>query len=222
MSDGGFGSWAASEGGAEGAHEIVGSAPEERRAMVLARDDSALLNSHYDRRGLCFSGLSQIVEFGLGFTGGSDWLRRAGPLAVADVVASEVQAASERLNTGAPTDAKFHILHHQADVAALPDCDLLYSVLSLRHTRAAVLARVLDLILAKVVAGGVALLRVPTQHKLYQFMLPGARALPELDVIPQWKLFEMLEANGFSIVLAQQDPLVRMDDLLFHTILAQR
>ena len=101
-------------------------------------------------------------------------------------------------------------------------CNLLYSVLSLRLTQATMLAQVLGLLLAKVVPGGLALLRAPTQHRLYQFMLPGAETANELNIIPQWKIFELLESNGFSLVLVQADPILRTADVLYTTILARR
>jgi hypothetical protein len=104
----------------------------------------------------------------------------------------------------------------------LPTFNLLYSVLSLRLTQATTLTQVLGLLLPKLGAGGLALIRAPTQHRLYQFMLPGAKTADELNVIPQWKLFELFESNGFSLVLVQEDPLLRMADVLYTTVLAQR
>ena len=82
---------------------------------------------------------------------------------------------------------------------------LLLRPLSRRHTPATVLARVTELLLAKVKPGGLALMRAPTQHRHYQFMLPKTQELAELDVIPQWKLFELLEENAFSLIFVQED-----------------
>ena len=53
-------------------------------------------------------------------------------------------------------------------------------------------------------------------------MLPGAETANELNIIPQWKIFELLESNGFSLVLVQEDPLLRAADVLYTTVLAQR
>ena len=139
-----------------------------------------------------------------------------------DIVASEVYAASERLKTKAVSNIKFGVLYNRRDIGLLPMCNLLYSVLSLRLTQATILAQVLGLLLAKVGPGGLALLRAPTQHRLYQFMLPGAETANELNIIPQWKIFELLESNGFSLVLVQEDALLRAADVLYTTVLAQR
>jgi hypothetical protein len=53
-------------------------------------------------------------------------------------------------------------------------------------------------------------------------MLPGAETANELNIIPQWKIFEMFEGNGFSLILVQDDPLLRTSDVLYTTVLARR
>ena len=53
-------------------------------------------------------------------------------------------------------------------------------------------------------------------------MLPGAETADQLNLIPQWKIFELLESNGFSLALVEQDPLLRASDILYTTVLAQR
>jgi hypothetical protein len=53
-------------------------------------------------------------------------------------------------------------------------------------------------------------------------MLPGGETANELNTIPQWQIFELLEYNGLSLVLVQEDPLLRAADVLYTTVLAQR
>ena len=196
---------------------------DEERAKELAGDDLAMLRNYYSQRGSHFAGLANIVEFGLTLTRGSDWLSQGGEtLFMTDIVAPEVYGACERLKIKAVSNIKFRVLYNQQDIRLLPTFNLLYSVLSLRLSQATTLAHVLGLLLPKLGAGGLALIRAPTQHRLYQFMLPGAKTADELNVIPQWKLFELFESNGFSLVLVQEDPLLRMADVLYTTVLAQR
>jgi len=223
MSDGSI-DWRPPAGGdPQFGREGFSSAYDEARAKAFARGDLALLQHYYSQCGMRFAGLTNIVEFGLSLTHGSDWLsEKAETLSMADIIASEVYAASKRLTTTAVSNIKFGVLTNQRDVGLLPMCNLLYSVLSLRLTQATVLAQVLGLLLAKVIPGGLALLRAPTQHRLYQFMLPGAETANELNIIPQWKIFELLELNGFSLVLVQADPILRTADVLYTTILARR
>jgi len=222
VGDSGFDWWAPGDSGPRGGGAAFSYPYEEGRANALAREDSALLESYYSRRGLAFRGLSQVIEFGVELTRGSDWLAQGPALTITDIIATDTYVAYERLKAKAASNTKFCILQNRRDIDALPLCDLLYAIISLRHTRAVVLAQVLDLLLAKVNQGGLTLLRVPTQHKHYQFMLPGGQELGELDVIPQWKLFEMLNSNGFSLLLVQEEPLLRAADILYHTFLAQR
>jgi len=181
-----------------------------------------MLESYYRQCGTHFAGQTNIVEFGLALTHGSGWLAEsAGTLFLTDITDPEVFAARERLD---PTisNIKFRVLHSQNDIGLLPMCNLLYSVLSLRLNQAPILAHVLGLLVARVAKGGVVLIRVPTQHRLYRFMLPGTETADELNIIPQWKIFEMFESNGFSLILVQEDALLRSVDALYTTVLAQR
>jgi hypothetical protein len=216
--------WRIADGGnPQFGREIFRSAYDEERAKSLANDDLAMLRNYYSQRGSHFARLPNILEFGLTLTHGSDWLSEGGEtLFLTDIVAAEVYAARERLKTKAGSNISFNVLYDQQDIRSFPTFNLLYSVLSLRPTQATTLAQVLGLLLPKVGAGGLALIRAPTQHRLYQFMLPGAETADELNIVPQWKIFELFESNGFSLVLVQEDPLVRMTDVLYTTVLAQR
>jgi hypothetical protein len=210
-------------GGPQFGRETFGSAYDEARAKALAGDDFALLENYYSQCGSHFAGLPNIVEFGLTITHGSDWLSQRGEtLFMTDIVAPEVYAACERLKTKDNLNIKFCVLYNRHDIRLLPMCNLLYSVLSLRLTQATTLFQVLGLLLARVGPGGLALLRAPTQHRLYQFMLPGAETSNELNIIPQWKIFELFESNGFSLILVQEDALLRTADFLYTTVLARR
>ena len=199
-----------------------GSAHDDARAKAVAGGDLALLQSYYSQSGTGFAGLPNIVEFGLTLTHGSDWLAEGGEtLFMTDIVAPEVSEARERLKTKNVSNIKFSVLFDRSDIGSLPMCNLLYSVLSVRQTQATILAQVLGLLLARVGPGGVVLLRAPTQHRLYQFMLPGTETSDELNIIPQWKIFELFESNGFSLVIVQEDALLRTADVLYTTVLAQ-
>jgi hypothetical protein len=204
-----------------GDRQTFGSAYDEARANAVARADLALLQQYYNQRGMRFAGLPNIVEFGLTLTHGSDWLSQGGEiLSITDIIGPEVYAARERLK--AVSNIKFGVLYDRRDIELMPTCNLLYSVVSLRLTQATILARVLGLLLTKVDPGGLALLRAPTQHRLYQFMLPGDETAKDVSTIPQWKIFELLESNDFRLVFVQEDPLLRAADIVYSTFLAER
>ena len=223
MSDGSV-DWGPTAGrGVQYGREISTLGYDEARAKALAGYDLALLQHYFSQRGIRLGGLPNVVEFGLTLTHGSDWLsERAITLSMTDVIAPEVYAASERLKTKSISNIEFGVLYDRRDIGLLPMCNLLYSVLSLRLTQATILAQVLGLLLTKVAPGGITLLRAPTQHRLYQFMLPGAESAHELNIIPQWKIFELLESNEFSLVLVEEDSLLRAADVLYTTVLARR
>jgi hypothetical protein len=195
---------------------------DEARAGALAREDSALLDNYYRGRGTNSAGLSQILEFGTELTRGSDWLSQKGALAIADLVPSEIHASYVRLKAKPLTNISFVVLRDIRDISLLPSCDLLYSILSVQQIPAVMLAKILPILLSKVDAGGAALIRVPTQHRHYHFMLDGTEEMDALNVIPQWKLFDILDSSGFSLVIVQEEPLLRASDIIYHLILAQR
>jgi hypothetical protein len=195
----------------------------ERRASILAREDLALLDAYYARQGTHFPGRSQIIEFGCELTRGSDWLSSGGPFVITDVVAPELAMASERLKTKLERlDVRLSLLRNRNDITSLPICDLFYSALSLKVVPPTTLAQILGLLLAKVAVDGVALLHVPARHKHYQLLLREAQDLHDLYVIPQWKLFELFERLGFSLILVQEDLFFRSSDVVYCTVLARR
>ena len=199
---------------------------DQTRAKKLACEDWAFLDAYYARRGARFPDRGVIVEFGSGLTGGSDWLTAMGPLTITDIIAPPLVAASERLrtnrtNTNVPVSLT--LLRNHGDIESLPKCDLLYSAMLAKSVPPTVLAHVLGLLLSKVATNGVALLHAPTEHRLYQQDVNGRpEILGDLYAIPQWKLFEMLELHEFSVVLVQENPILRGSDIVYHTIFAQR
>jgi len=192
------------------------------RALSLARADRALLDAYYTQRNTRFAGRSGILEFCCGVTGGSDWLAEGGPMTIADLSAPQLIAARDRLNAKSFTRATLTLLGNRTDIDALPCCDLLYCALTTRTAPPTVLVRMLGLLLSKVLSGGAALLHLPTQHRHYQLMLQDAQDLRDLNVIPQWTLFELFEALQFSIVLVQENAILRASDIVYHSMLVQR
>jgi hypothetical protein len=101
-----------------------------------------------------------------------------------DIVASEVYAARERLKTKALSNIKFGVLYDRRDIALLPKCNLLYSVLSPSTDPSDNFSTSSWPSAYQSRPEGLALLRAPTQHRLYQFMLPGTESADELNIIP--------------------------------------
>src|SRR5271170_2993064 len=107
MNRGSFDWGLAAGGGPQFGGETFRSAYDEARAKALAGDDLAMLRNYYSQRGSHFAGLSNIVEFGLTLTHGSDWLSEGGEtLFMTDIVAPEVHGASDRLKSKAVSNIK--------------------------------------------------------------------------------------------------------------------
>jgi len=196
---------------------------DEQQALAVAANDFALLDEYLRRRGKALSQLSGTLEFGSGLTHGSDWLAHySGPLTIADTCLPHLLIVRERLKQCAPIDVHLIYLTTFFNRRALPTVDLLYSIISLQDDGPNVVAPALGLCLSKVTIGGLALIRAPTHHKHYELMLPEERGIMELHTIPQWKLFEMMEQNGFSLISVQEEKNYGTQNVLFHTFFARR
>jgi hypothetical protein len=193
------------------------------RARAFAEEDVLLLEGYYHRQGARFAGLSQIIEFGVELTRGSDWLSQyAESLAITDVLAPEIYETRRRLKSTQLSNTELLVCRNSFDLSRLPACDLLYSVASTRHTSASSLMQIFRTLLAKVLPGGIALLRVPTQSNLRRLMLNDSRYLNDFSVIPQSVLFDLFASAGFSLIIVQGEPRFGFSDVIYHVVLAQR
>jgi hypothetical protein len=196
---------------------------DEQQAQAIALGDLALLGSYLRRNGKTLSQLRGALEFGSGLTRGSDWLaHHTDQLTIADVCLPHLLLTQERMKRCMPINVHLVHLTNYWYKEALPTVDLLYSIISLQDTTPNIIAPALGLCLSKVAIGGLALVRAPTHHKHYELMLPEERGIMELHTIPQWKIFELLENNGFNLITVQEEKNYGTQNIVFHTFLAHR
>jgi hypothetical protein len=199
---------------------------DQQQAQAIALGDLALLDTYLRRNGKTLSQLRGTLEFGSGLTRGSDWLaHHAGQLTIADICLPHLLLTQERLKQlkqGMPINLHLVHLTNYWNNAALPTVDLLYSIISLQDDTPNVVAPALGLCLSKVAIGGLALIRAPTHHKHYELMLPEERGIMELHTIPQWKIFELMENNGFTLIAVQEEKNYGTQNIVFHTFFAHR
>lgn len=196
---------------------------EERRALAFAQADLAFLDGYLSRLGKSLSHLRGALEFGAGLTHGSEWLaHHLRQLTIAETCLPQLLLAQERLKRLATTNVRLVLITNYWNKPALPTVDLLYSIISLREDTPTSVVPGLDLCLSKVAFGGLALIRAPTHHKHYELMLPEERGIMELHTIPQWKIFDLLESNGFTLIAMQEEKDLGTQNILFHTFFARR
>lgn len=196
---------------------------DAQRAQALALADFALLQTYLERDGKTLSHLRGALEFGAGLTHGSDWLaRHAGPLTIADISLPHLVLAHHRLSRCMPISARLIHLTNYWNEAALPTVDLLYSIISLQQDAPTAVAPALGFCLSKVAVGGLALVRAPTHHKHYELLLPQERGIMELHTIPQWKIFELMETNGFTLIAVQEEKNLGTQNIVFNSFFAHR
>lgn len=196
---------------------------DQQKAQAIALGDLALLDGYLRRNGKTLSQLRGALEFGSGLTRGSDWLaHHAGHLTIVDSCLPHLLITQERLKQCMPINVHLVHLTNYWNNAALPTVDLLYSIISLQDDTPNVVAPALGLCLSKVAIGGLAMIRAPTHHKHYELMLPEERGIMELHTIPQWKIFELLENNGFTLIAVQEEKNYGTQNIVFHTFFARR
>ena len=201
-------------------HSILGTTMHS--TLRLAFQDRAILEAYYAAQNQKLSGRSRIIEFGCELTHGSYWLADAGPLSVTDVILDELIAAAEHLNQRTLAHIKLHFIRHGKDIEAMTSCDLLYSALSAKWTTGTVLVHIISMLLSKVTIGGITLLHAPTQHRNYNLMVDEFKDVYDFNIIPLWKLYDLIEQAGFKLILMQENTCFSDSDIVYHTLLAQR
>ncbi|MGO9848670.1 MAG: hypothetical protein ACLPKT_19385 [Methylocella sp.] len=196
---------------------------DQQQAQAIALGDLALLDTYLRQNGKTLSHLRGILEFGSGLTRGSDWLaNHGGQLTIADICLRHLLLTKERLKRCMPINVHLVHLTNYWNNAALPAVDLLYSIISLQDDTPNIVVPALGLCLSKVAIGGLALIRAPTHHKHYELMLPEERGIMELHAVPQWKIFELMENNGFTLIAVQEERRYGTQNIVFHTFFAHR
>jgi hypothetical protein len=196
---------------------------DQQQARAVALGDLALLDAYLRQNGRTLSQLRGTLEFGCGLTRGSDWLaHHGGQLTIADTCLRHLLLTQERLKQCMLTNVHLVHLTNNWNDAALPKVDLLYSIISLQDDAPNVVASALGLCLSKVAIGGLALIRAPTHHKHYELMLPQERGIMELHTIPQWKIFELMENNGFALIAVHEEKNYGTQNIVFHTFFSHR
>jgi hypothetical protein len=196
---------------------------DQQQAQAIALGDIALLDAYLRQNGKTLSHLRGTLEFGSSLTRGSDWLaHHTGKLTIADICPRHLLLTEERLKQCRPIDVHLVHLNNYRNNEVLPTVGLLYSIISLQHHTPNVVVPVLGLCLSKVAIGGLALIRAPTHHKHYELMLPEERGIMELHTIPQWKFFELMENNGFTLIAVQEEKNLGTQNIMFHSFFARR
>lgn len=194
--------------------------------LAMGRENVDRVAAAVTRAGLDFGALRSVIDYGCGVGRVSAaYAARGLQVTGVDISAAHLKAARETLaRTGGQAD--FVQLQQIADIDALPQVDLLYSLIVLQHNPPPVIAALLRRLLRRVRPGGVVYLQLPTYRDGYGYDVAGDLNAPgghmEMHVLPQPVLFHILREAGFTLLEVAED--ASCWDLAFRSqvVLAQR
>jgi SAM-dependent methyltransferase len=129
----------------------------------------------------------------------------------ADISAAHLKAAQEAMRERGKANVSFLLSDDIASYESFPRFDVFFSIIVLQHNPPPLITHILRTLLQKLNPGGVAYFQVPTYHAAYRFKADEylARELqfgvPEMHVLPQPHLFELLSELGCKMVESRED-----------------
>lgn len=128
------------------------------------------------------------------------------------VIACDVSAPYLRLAQAVVSPrTELHLITTPGTLSALPEFDVLFSLIVLQHNPPPVIAFILEALLTKLNYGGLAFFQVPTLMKDYTFSVrqylrdPEKGSLMEMHCLPQRYIFEIASRCGCRPLEVSQD-----------------
>ena len=197
---------------------------------TTGRNDFLKIIHTLERNGIDRKRLHSCLEYGCGLGRITRWL--AGEFATVlgfDISAAHLAATEEYLTQKEVRNVSLHHVRQFADIQALPQADLIYSVIVLQHNPPPLIEVILAQLLACLKPGGVAIFQVPTYRHGYSFSLeryisqmPRPKAM-EIHVLPQQAVFELVASANARVLEVHEDiSLGTMFDGISNTFLVQK
>lgn len=217
-------------------HWSVLTSPQFRRERIAetvgsfyatGEESVGRVRAAFARTGADLAAVRDVIDYGCGVGRVSAAFARAGfGVTGADISATHLAIAGEHC-ARAGLAVRFRRIAGLADIDRLPPADLFFSVLVLQHNPPPIIAEVLRRALARVRPGGYAWFQVPTYHAGYHYDLARdlAGAAPdrmEHHVLPQPRLFAILDAAGFLPLELRPHNAVGKAETESHVVLARR
>jgi methylase of polypeptide subunit release factors len=172
-------------------------------------EDLQVTVSRYD---IDLASFADCFELGSGLGRNTIWLAQKFPKVIgSDVSAIHLDFARQTLAKRRVNNVQFL---HIADLSALhdlPDFDVFFAIIVLQHNPPPLIAYILKAVLAKIRPGGIGYFQVPTYAQNYSFDAtaylesPLKLDMPELHIMPQDALFDLIDQAGCRIVEVRED-----------------
>lgn len=120
-----------------------------------------------------------------------------------DVASGNMRICEETLREAAIDNVDLHLLTKVEDIAELPEFDMFYSLMVLQHNPPPVILYILQTLLPKLRAGGLAYFQVPTHTLRYDFVvdkyLGSDISVLDMHAIPMHDVIQCLTKAGLEL-----------------------
>lgn len=181
--------------------------------FASGEQDVARLVAWLERNGVNWSQFKSCLEFGCGTGRVTPWLaQRFGRVIACDISTSHIALAATHVRQQKADNVDFLHTPRLDILDAVPQVDVVFTVLVLQHNPPPIIYSILDRIFRHLNPGGVAFFQVPTYALDYSFeiqtYLLGSEG-PDYEghVIPQRFVFELAESNNCAVLEVESDRL---------------
>lgn len=202
---------------------------EETEARFYATSDWPLrrVEAALRRHGAALETLGHVLDYGCGVgrvTGA--FAARCATVTGADISPAHLAVAQDHCRRQRLENAAFRRIERLDDIAALPEADLVFSVIVLQHNPPPVMAAILERLAGRVAEGGYLWVQCPTYGTSYSYALEddlaGHPGTMEMHVLPQAAVYRILGEAGLALLEVQLDDHVGRSDWESHSFLARR
>lgn len=154
----------------------------------------------------------RVLEYGCGVGRVTRFLAERFPEVLAcDISPSHLKQASLYMHDCGRTNVKCVRIQNIADIAGPADVDAVFCVIVLQHNPPPTMVAILERLLARLRAGGVAYFQVPTHAADYAFRLDDYMAHGlgsghiEMHYLPQRRIFQIARDCGCDVLEVRED-----------------
>jgi SAM-dependent methyltransferase len=191
------------------------------------------------RCGIELGSYKRCLELGCGLGRSTRWLSEIFDTVIAvDVSVPHLTVARETMKRFARDNVQFVHFDRLGFLDDLPDLDVFFSIIVLQHNPPPIIVSVLEKILGRLRRGGIAYFQVPTYAPGYAFnaaaylerpewkgagvRVGGDNRDPEMHVVPQHVLYDLIDAMGCRLLEVREDDAAGLGGFVSNRLLVQK
>lgn len=191
----------------------------------IGREQVDLLKTALARCDIAVDQLHTCFELGCGYGRATVGLSELFPKVIAaDISAPHLRAAKVNTVRCGRNNITFIHANRIDSLTLLPPFDVFFSRFVLQHDPPPVMKHVLDIVLSKLNPGGVGYFQISTYQLGYSFNSGSYlatqlnRRVPEMHMLPQPQLFELLEEHGCRLLEVREESSGGENTISFHLL----